>query len=618
MTPDVPPAPRKPLRLWPGVALAVLILVGRYLLPVVDEEMILNAILAGAALALAVLLWWLFASRAPWADRIGVVLLVLVGLFATHRFLLHESVATAGMGMLFFILALPVVGLAVVAGAVIGRRLADGPRRATMAAAVLLACGSWALIRTGGVSSDFTNEIAWRWSPTAEDKLVASASEEPAPPPPSPSPTPSAAAALDAGPAPAPAAAASPVPSPAATAAPAAIAPEEDTSAVWPGFRGAGRTGIARGVRIATDWGASPPVEVWRRPVGPGWSSFAVDGDVIYTQEQRGEEELVAAYSLKTGQPIWRHGDRARFWESNAGAGPRGTPTLARGRVYTLGGTGIANALDARTGALVWTKNAAADTGMKTPIWGFSGSPLVLGDLAIVAASGRLVAYDAKTGARRWLGPPASGDSYSSPQLVTLGGVPQVLLLAATGLTSVDPGDGRMLWSHPWKGYPIVQPAVMPDGDVLISVNQDSGLRRIGISRGPTGWTTVERWTSNGLKPYFNDFVVHEGHAYGIDGWFVTCVDLATGERKWKGGRYGAGQVLLLADQGLLLVLGEKGELALVKAAPDQFTEVAKMPSPAVEGKTWNHPVLVGDTVLVRNDREMAAFRLPGPSSASR
>ena len=384
-----------------------------------------------------------------------------------------------------------------------------------------------------------------------------------------------------------------------------------ETGADWPGFRGPHRDGIVPGVRIKTDWTASPPVELWRRPVGPGWSSFAVRGDLIYTQEQRGPDEIVACYKLTTGEPVWAHRDAARFWESNGGPGPRGTPTLSNGRVYTFGATGIVNALDAGNGAVVWSRNAASDTGMKTPAWGFASSPLVVGDLVIVAVSGRLAAYDRATGAPRWMGP-ARGASYSSPHLLTIDGVAQVLLLSATGATSVAPPTARCSGSTHGKGYPIVQPALTADGDVLISVSDSSGIRRIALrmrsAHGPGGWTVEERWTSNGLKPYFNDFVVHNGHAFGFDGSILACIDLKDGKRKWKGGRYGNGQLVLLADQDLLLVLSEEGELALVRATPDQFTELARFP--ALEGKTWNHPVLVGDVLLVRNGQEMVAFRL--------
>jgi hypothetical protein len=168
--------------------------------------------------------------------------------------------------------------------------------------------------------------------------------------------------------------------------------------------------------------------------------------------------------------------------------------------------------------------------------------------------------------------------------------------------------DGKLLWEHPWKGTPIVQPALTADGDVLISTDERSGIRRIAVALGPDGWSIEERWTSKRLKPYFNDSVIHNGYAYGFDGPRLACIDVKDGMRKWKGGRYGRGQFVLLADQDLLLVLSEKGELALVEAAPGQFTELARFP--AIEGKTWNHPVLVGDILLVRNAQEMAAFRL--------
>jgi outer membrane protein assembly factor BamB len=261
---------------------------------------------------------------------------------------------------------------------------------------------------------------------------------------------------------------------------------------------------------------------------------------------------------------------------------------------------------------VVWSRNAASDTRTKVPGWGFASSPLVVGDNVIVAAAGTLAAYDRATGAPRWFGP-AGGASYSSPHLVTINGVAQILLLNGHGAISVAPADGKLLWNYSWPpDVRIVQPAVIADGDLLISggVNgaEGSGMRRIAVAHGPGGWAVEERWSSDGLKPYFNDFVIHKGHAFGFDGSILACIDVKDGKRQWKGGRYGNGQLVLLPDQDLLLVLSEEGELALVAAIPGQFTEIARFP--ALEGKTWNHPVLVGDVLLVRNGQEMAAFRL--------
>jgi outer membrane protein assembly factor BamB len=370
------------------------------------------------------------------------------------------------------------------------------------------------------------------------------------------------------------------------------------------------RDSTVRGVRISTDWATSPPQQMWRRPIGPGWSSFAVQGNTFYTQEQRGEDEIVAAYNVATGEPVWQHRDATRFYESNGGAGPRGTPTLSRGRVYALGATGILNALEAKSGAVIWSRNMATDTHKPIPGWGFAASPFVVDDVVIVAATGTLVAYDARTGAPRWFGPPHRG-GYSSPQPVTIDGVNQILLLTADGVISVSPADGKLLWENAWDGVPIVQPALATNSDVLITTGDamgGAGIRRVAVTRGPGGWSAEERWTSSGLKPYFNDYVVHKGHAFGFDNSILACIDLADGKRAWKGGRYGHGQVILLADQDVLLVLSEEGDLALVAANTDQFTELGH--AKAIEGKTWNHPVLVNDVLLVRNGEEMAAFRM--------
>ncbi len=609
---DLPTSPN-PLRVWPGVVIAIVLVLARYVVPLMapDAELFsfplaFLAILGGVLGGVAIIIWWLFFSRAPWSERVGAIILMIVAVLAT-RLIVHESIAGAGMGMLLYISAIPGLCLALVVWAVATRRFSDGARRASLVAAILLACAPWALLRTAGVIGA-GSEYHWRWTPTPEERLLAQANDEPKPLP-TVAATPEIpkepeAAKTDDKPA------ALPTGTPAAKTEPAAPTAVE-TRAQWPGFRGPDRNGIVRGVRIKTDWAASPPVEMWRRPIGPGWSSFAVRGDLLYTQEQRGGDEIVACYKVSTGEPVWRHRDGVRFWESNGGAGPRATPTLSKGRVYTFGATGILNALDARNGKVVWSRNVASDTGRKVPDWGFASSPLVVGDVVIVAAAGTLAAYDVATGNPRWRGP-SYGGSYSSPHRATIDGVVQILLLGGPGAISVAPSDGAVLWEHKWSPGAIVQPALTEDGDVLINTiaaTGGMGIRRLAVVHGSGGWSVEERWTSNGLKPYFNDFVVHKGHALGFDGNILSCIDLTDGKRKWKGGRYGNGQLVLLPDQDLLLVLSEEGELALVGATIDQFRELARFP--ALEGKTWNHPVLVGDVLLVRNGEKMAAFRLP-------
>lgn len=600
---------RKPLRLWPGVVIAIILLAARFVLPMIMPEANSIGMMGAAICGLAVFLWWLLLSRAPWIERLGAILLGFLALLAASR-LIHVSIASGAQGMLYYILAIPILGLVFVVWAVSTRKLSDGWRRITMLVAILLASGVWTLVRTGGFTADFKNDLHWRWEKTPEERLMAQSGNLLPTGPPATVPATPVTAKVPEKPTAKEAEFKSATPWPASPAAAAADVPAQaQTGTEWPGFRGPHRDSIIHGVRIKTDWKASPPVAVWRRLIGPGWSSFAVHDEFLYTQEQRGPDELITCYKVSTGDPVWIHSDAARFWESNGGPGPRGTPTLSNGRLYALGATGILNALNAKDGSVVWSRDASADTGMKRPQWGFASSPLVVDDTVIVAAAGRLVAYDIATGAPRWLGP-NGGDGYSSPHYATIGGVAHIVLQSKAGVTAVEPAEGKMLWQHPFS-YGIVQPAMTAEGDLLISsvdMSGGFGLRRIAVSRRLNGWTAEERWTSRGLKPYFNDFVIHNGYAFGFDNSILSCIDVKDGRRKWKGGRYGAGQLLLLADQDLLLVLSEEGELALVRATPDQFSEIAR--APAIEGKTWNHPVLVGDVLLVRNGEKMAAFRL--------
>jgi outer membrane protein assembly factor BamB len=572
VAPEAPPR-KKGLRLWPGVVLVAAQWLLWYVVPAVapGNGATMLGVFGGLLGGIGVIVWWAFFSRAPRFDRFGAVVLTILAMAATAG-ILDESIATGNMGLMFPIYAVPVWSLAFVLSALASSRLPAAVRRATMAAAVLLACGAWAGVRSAGISGDGTAHFTWRWAETAEQHLLAQPGDEPME-----------------------------VPSA------AALAPK--TGADWPGFRGPDRDGIARGLRIATDWSASPPVELWRRSVGPGCSSFAVRGELLYTQEQRGDDEAVTCYFWKTGKPAWIHRDKARFWDSHAGAGPRSTPALGDGRVYTLGATGLLNALDARDGSVVWSRNAASDAGTKIPAWGIASSPALIGDLVIVAAEGTVAAYDRGTGSPRWSGPDG-GKSYSSPQRFTIDGVPQILHMSNAGATSFAPANGKVLWRHPWPGEDrIVQPAMTEEGALLLcGGGLKLGMHAFAIRHEAGGWKLEELWASRGMKPNYNDSVVHEGHAYGFVDLRLACIDLRDGASRWKGARY-AGFTILLADQDALLVLTEKGEVALVEAVPDRFHELSKVQ--AIEGKTWNHPALAGNVLLVRNAREMAAFRLP-------
>jgi len=568
MSPE--PAQPTPLRLWPGV----LIVVVQLLLAYVPRQFaagsmamffgMMGSLLGGTLL---VWIWWLFFSRARWSDRLGGLALMIVA-YAAAVPLSHPS---ARMALL--IPGVPWLCAAFVLSLFAGRRWVT-------VVAVLVATLGWTLVQTDGVTGNFGSDYSWRWSATAEERFLASE--------------------------------ASAVPE-------VKIVEEVELTSAWPGFRGAARDSVVYGTSIGSDWSTDPPRELWRRPVGPGWSSFAMVKNRICTQEQRDENETVVCYDAATGEPVWLYAYPARFWEAMGGLGPRSTPTYHEGRLFTLGATGILNCLDAVTGKLRWTRDIGEDADAPVPPWAFSSSPLIVDDLVIVhaagAADGRsVVAYDLDSGEPRWFGQ-ADGPSYSSPHLATLDGVRQVVQITQQAIFGLAPESGELLWRHDWPtdagGDRVVQPAIVDGGSaLLVGTSFGLGTRKVAVSRDGSGaWTTDEAWTSRGLKPYYNDLVVHEGTAYGFDGNILSAIDLATGERHWKGGRYGNGQVVLLADQDVLLVVSEKGELALVRASAEGYEEFARMP--AIEGKTWNHPIVVDGVVYLRNAEEMAAYRLP-------
>ena len=525
-----------------------------------------------AAPILSILLlsiWWLRTRALPLRERVGGLLLffaILVWVAATQQ---------ADGGRLLMIAA-PTLTIGVVALLLLTARLAWPMRRALTVASMIVCAGVFTATRVDDVRGDIMPVLSWRWSPTVEDLF------------------------------------ADWVEAPTELAEPISL-PLHAEPSDWPEFRGPARDSRLPGTVFATDWDESPPRELWRRRVGLGWSSFTVIDDFIFTQEQRGDNEVVVCYRADTGDEMWVNLSAERFEES-MGSGPRATPTFRDGRLYTLGATGILQWLDGSTGETVWKRDLKKDTRAKIPVWGFASSPLVTGDLVIVfSGSGggkSVVAYHRMTGEFAW----TAGDGthgYSSAHLARIADVPQVLVTSNVGIQSFAPETGEMLWEHRWlvsSNPRCVQPLVVDANSILIGTAGGKGTRRLRVDRVARSWEVEEVWTTRRFRPYFNDFVYHEGYCYGFDGSRFTCIDAATGERKWTGAKYG-GQVLLLPDMDALLVLSEKGNVVLLEATPEGHHKIAEFK--ALSGKTWNHPVIAGGRLFVRNSEEAACFDLP-------
>ena len=398
-------------------------------------------------------------------------------------------------------------------------------------------------------------------------------------------------------------------PAPAATTTDAAAA--HATRNYWTNFRGPNRDGRYDEMAVLTQWPAGGLKPLWKQPIGIGFASFVVADGRAYTIEQRRRQELVAAYDVNTGRELWTQGWNAEYSDST-GDGPRATPTWDNGRIYALGATGELRCLDAKTGAVAWGRNILSENGASNLQWAMAASPLIVDDKVIVLPGGpagkSIVAYNKSTGAPVWKSQ-SDPQAYVSPMLLTLAGRRQIVVVSSSRILGLVPEDGSLLWSHSWDtdmGINVSQPIQVDKNRFFISAGYGKGAALIEVSGSGNSYTAKSLWENINMKNKFNSSVLHEGHVYGLDEGILTCLDVSSGARKWKGGRYGYGQVILAS--GHLIITSDSGELALVKASPDQYTEVARFP--ALEGKTWNYPAIANGRLLVRNATQMAAYNI--------
>jgi len=413
----------------------------------------------------------------------------------------------------------------------------------------------------------------------------------------------------------------SPTPVPAASQQTApgqtATTPATDSAAAhatrnyWTSLRGPNRDGKYDEMQVLTNWPSQGLQLLWKEPVGVGYASISIAEGRAYTIEQRRRQEVVAAYDVNTGREVWTQAWNAEYTDTT-GDGPRTTPTWDDGWIYALGATGELRCLNAKTGAVRWGKNILSENQAENLQWAVASSPLIVDDKVIVLPGGpngkSVVAYNKTTGAPVWK---VQNDrqAYVSPMLVTLAGRRQILVVSAARVFGLAPEDGALLWSQTWDtdmGINASQPIAVDQNRFFISSGYGKGAALVEISGSGNNYQAKTVWTNINMKNKFNSSVLHEAHVYGLDEGILTCLDVNTGTRKWKGGRYGYGQVILAS--GHLIVLTDAGELVLVKASPNEFTEVAKFK--ALEGQTWNVPAIAGGRLFVRNAKEMAAYKI--------
>lgn len=569
--------PAKPLRIWPALILATLVVLCRYVPGFIEgasSQYWFVPIFFPMMGSVLILLWWLAGSRATGREKL-VGFLGFIVCLAVIVVLSHLSMR--GLITAYLTLPLGMVGFTV--GAYVNRDAQPNRRVAGLLVGSVLAMSFTLCLQSAGITGDYAFDLQPRWSTVPGNDAWAASQAVPSKP-------------LEAG-----------------SAIDAAIA-----SAEWPGFRGADRMGHARTRKLAMDWKASPPKLLWKKPVGAGWSSFAVAGGFAFTQEQRGDHEVVVCYDLATGNEVWVQQREARFDEPMGGPGPRATPTLADNAVFTASASGMLQRLKASTGEVVWQQDFKKLAARELPMWGYASSPLVTNSLVVIFTGGAgdkgVMAFDAASGQPKWSAA-CGAESYSSPQLSKVLGEDTLLMLTNDGLLFLDPASGNVRLNYEWKfqGYRALQPSVIGDDTILLPTPMSEGTRAIRVSKKQGQLAAEELWTSKHMKPDFTELIAHDGYLYGIDGSMFSCVDLKTGARTWKDGRYGKGQALLLESSGQILIAAEDGRIVLLQADPTAHKEITSFQ--ALKGKTWNHPVVIGDKLLVRNGSEAACYVLP-------
>ncbi len=410
------------------------------------------------------------------------------------------------------------------------------------------------------------------------------------------------------------------------TAAPA------NAAAAWNQYRGPDRSGISPDTGLLRAWPEEGPRELWRRSLGEGFAGIAVAGDSFFTLFAVGEDELIGRFRVADGTEVWRRRIGDTFGDQ-FGNGPRATPSVAGGLVFAQGAKGKLAAVRAATGELIWevdlqtpefgfygpqfTTTEFSVGVLQIPLFGYSSSPLVEGDLLIAeAGSGRgrtYVAFDKASGEVRWTAVDEPGFVYSSPQAVTIAGRRQILVFTPSALLALLP-SGEVYWRRPWP-LTVSQPVFVPPDKIFVSTTHvtgspsEGGATVLKVSDDGEKAVVEPLWESRILRNYAGSSVLHEGHIYGFDNATLRCIAAETGELRWA--RRGLGKGTLVSADGLLLIWSDQGKLTLAEATPDGYRQKGQVRI-FDEGRTWTPPTVAGGRLYLRGRTDVVCLDLKG------
>ncbi len=390
-----------------------------------------------------------------------------------------------------------------------------------------------------------------------------------------------------------------------------ALGPVLFTGADWPQWRGPNHDGISQETGLAPSWPAEGPKVLWRLPLAGGFSSVVVAGGVACTMNGTEEGEFVVAVDQEKGSILWKTRIGNLFVDEEYGSGPRATPAIADGRIYAFGGTGALACLDAKTGQQQWGFSVVEKFGTENAEFGASASPLVVGDKLIVVAGksqGKsLLSLNKDSGESVWT---ALDDKagYATPALCDVGGQKVLAVFTAKALVAVALDDGRELWRYPWETTmdQNVATPICQGGKVFISSRNTAGSALFEFSLDGTVFKAEPVWESRDMKNYLSTCVLVDGHLYGFNATRLTCLDFKSGEARWRESGFNKGS--LIAADKRLIILGERGELALAEATPDEYREISKFQ--LVDSLTWIVPTLADGRLYVRSETELVCLDL--------